>query len=577
MPQRHAQKEKTASVQLPAWRALLLFGVLLLMFAGMFGRAVYLQGFHDDFLQEKGRARYSRVLEVNAHRGMITDRAGAALAISTPVESVWASPPEVEAEAGQVRELAKILDMNVETLKNKLFDTSRDFVYLKRQLPPDQAERVVRLGVPGVSLQREYRRYYPTGEEAAQLVGFTSVDDSGQEGLELAFQSRLAGHAGSQRVIKDRRGHIVEAAGSLNPPKPGEDILLSLDGKLQHLVYRELSKAVTEHKARAGAAVVLDAQSGEVLALANYPAYNPNNRKRVDPQAMRNRALADIFEPGSTMKPFTVASVLERGKVSAGSRINTENGTFVVGNRKIHDTHPEPSLSVAQVIQKSSNIGAAKMALMLEPQQMWQNLTDCGFGAATGSGFPGEAAGILHEPSRWREIDQATISYGHGISVNLLQLVRGYTVFANDGVLMPISLTRQETPATGQRVYSAATARAVLGMMETVTQLGGTAPEAQVAGYRVAGKTGTAHKLENGRYVQKYVASFVGVAPVSHPRLIIGVMVDEPTSGGHYGGQVAAPVFSRITAAALPELGVPHDAPLDNVIAPGGDVIREDV
>ncbi|MCK9354805.1 MAG: penicillin-binding protein 2, partial [Gallionella sp.] len=401
---------------------------------------------------------------------------------------------------------------------------------------------------------------------------------NGQEGLELSLQDHLAGKAGSQRVIKDRRGRIVEDAGSLRAPRPGNDIALSLDSNVQHIAYRELESAVREHKAKAGAVVVLDAKTGEVLALANYPAYNPNNRSKVNMQAMRNRAVVDLFEPGSTMKPFTVATAIENGKVRPDTRINTENGVITVGNRKIHDSHAEKEpLTVAQVIQKSSNVGSAKMALMLPSETLWQSLSDSGFGASTGSGFPGEAFGRLREPGGWRPIEQATMSYGHGLSVNLLQLARAYTIFAGDGEIKPVSMLRLEAPATGKKVFSEKTARALREMMEAVVMPGGTAPLAQVAGYRVAGKTGTAHKLEGGRYVNRYVASFVGFAPVSDPRLVVAVMIDEPSNGQYYGGLVAAPVFSKVTEGSLHALNVPNDAPLDNVLAPPAEIIKEEV
>jgi cell division protein FtsI (penicillin-binding protein 3) len=565
------------TAKLPGWRAAVLFAGLLAGLAGLLGRGVYLQGIHNDFLQKKGDARYSRVIEVSAHRGMITDRNGEPLAVSTPVESVWASPADVEVDRRQVKQLALILGMDVEELKNRLFDTSRDFVYLKRHLPPDQAEKVVSLNLPGVSLQREYRRFYPAGDEAAQTLGFTGQDDNGQEGLELAFQEHLAGKPGSQRVIKDRRGHIVEDAGSLHAPKPGGDIALSLDSNLQHLAFRELESAVRQHKARAGAVVVLDARSGEVLALANYPAYNPNNRNNTSARAMRNRAIADLFEPGSTMKPFTVATAIETGKVNPNTIIDTERGVLTVGNRKIHDSHPESMLTVAQIIQKSSNVGAAKIALSLKSGTLWQSFADSGFGAQTGSNFPGEAPGKLRDPDSWLPIEKATMSYGHGISVNLLQLARAYTIFASDGELKPVSLLRLDTPAPGRKVFSGHTARAMRNMLELAVQPGGTAPLAQVAGYRVAGKTGTAHKLEGGVYVDRYVATFVGFAPASNPRLVVAVMIDEPGNGLYYGGVVAAPVFSKVTGAALHALNVPNDAPLDNVIAAPVDIVREEV
>lgn len=573
----NANSKKT--VKLPGWRATVLFVLLLLCLIGLLGRAVYLQGIHNDFLQEKGSQRYSRVIEVSAHRGMITDRNGEPLAVSTPVESVWASPSDIklndvkEARINepQLKQLAQALGMRVSEVQGHLADSTRDFVYLKRQLPPEQSGMVASLNLPGVSMRREYRRYYPAGEEFAQTLGFTGQDDNGQEGLELILQSQLAGKLGSQRVIQDRRGHIVEDAGSLKPPRPGSDIALSLDSKVQHLAYRELKLAVQHHQAKAGAVVVLDARTGEVLALANYPSYNPNNRARVSTQAMRNRAVTDIFEPGSTMKPFTIATALEVGKVKPDTLINTENGVFTVGNKKIHDTHAEPVLTVSQVIQKSSNVGAAKLALSLEPEVLWHTFSGAGFGAHTGSDFPGEAIGMLREAKTWKPIEQATMSYGHGLSVNLLQLARAYTVFTSDGELKPVSMLKLDAPVAGKPVFSSKTAAQLRVMMESVVMAGGTAPLAQVAGYRVAGKTGTAHKLDGRHYGNRYVASFVGFAPVSAPRLIVAVMIDEPSNGQYYGGLVAAPVFSLVTGAALHMLNVPNDAPLDNVIAPPAD------
>jgi len=576
----YASSIQTAGFKaLPPWRSRLLFVILLLSLCALMARAVYLQGIHNDFLQQKGDARYGRVIDINAHRGMITDRYGEPLAISTPVESIWVSPQDVEATPQQVKQLAHIVGMDVEEVKNRLFDTSRDFVYLKRQLPPEQAEKIVRLGVPGVSLRREYRRYYPEADVTAHLLGFTDVDDNGQEGIELALQDQLGGKAGSQRVIKDRRGHIVEDVASIRAPKPGSDLALSLDSKMQYLAYREIKLAVEQHNAKAGSIVVLDAKSGEVLALANWPSYNPNNRDKPNLKVMRNHAVTDLFEPGSTMKPFTVAAALEAGKIRPETVINTEGGIFTVGGRKIHDTHPETVLTVAQVIQKSSNVGAAKIALALPPETFWRSLSETGFGAQTGSAFPGEAAGKLRDYKKWQPIEQATMSYGNGISVNLLQLARAYTVFANDGDLKLVTLLKQDVPTVGRKVYSQATARAVRDMLELVVKPGGTAPLAQINGYRVAGKTGTAHKLEGGHYVNRYIASFVGLAPASNPRLIVAVMINEPGGEQYYGGQVAAPVFSNVMAGALRLLGVKPDAPLNNVVLPPPNApeIREEV
>lgn len=570
--------QTNGQMALPAWRSRVLFVLLLAGLGGLLVRGIYLQGIHNDFLQQKGAARYNREIDINAHRGMISDRNGERLAISTPVESVWVSPQDVEATPKQVMQLALILGMNAEELKKRMFDTSRDFIYLKRQLPPDQAEKVVQLGIAGVSLKREYRRYYPGGEVTSHLLGFTDVDDNGQEGIELAMQSKLGGKAGSQRVIKDRRGHIVEDVASLRAPKEGGDIALSLDNNIQFLAFREIRQAVEQHKAKAGSIVVLDAKSGEVLALANWPSYNPNNRGKPSVNLLRNHVVTDLFEPGSTMKPFTVAAALELGKVTPTTVINTEHGVYTVGGRKIHDTHPEASLTVAQVIQKSSNVGASKIALSMKPEQFWHSLNENGFGSQTGCEFPGEAAGRLRDFAKWKPIEQATMSYGNGISVNLLQLARAYTVFANGGELKSVTLLKQEIPTIGTRVYSATTALAVRDMLEMVVRPGGTAPLAQITGYRVAGKTGTAHKLDGGHYVNKYVASFVGLAPASNPRLIVAVMINEPGGAEYYGGQVAAPAFSNVMGAALRLLNVPNDAPLDNVMQPTpADLIAEEV
>ena len=568
--------KSTGQVELPRWRARVLFGLLMLVLFLLLARAVYLQGINNDFLQKEGVARYGRVIDISAYRGNITDRNGEPLAISTPVESVWAIPADVEATQQQINDLAKIVGMNAVEVKRRLTDTSRDFVYLKRQLPPDQAKKIIEVGVSGVALRREYRRYYPSGEVASHILGFTDVDDNGQEGMEFAWQAHLGGKNGSQRVIKDRRGRIVEDVASVRVPKPGKDLVLSLDSKMQFMAYREIKAAVEKHHAKAGSIVVLDAKSGEVLALANWPSYNPNIREKPSLAVMRNLAVADVFEPGSTMKPFTVAAALEAGKIKQNSVIDTHGGVLAVGRHKIHDTHPEDTHSVSQVIQKSSNVGTGKIALLMPAKTFWQSLTDNGFGQPTGSAFPGEAAGKLRDYKNWRPIEQVTMSYGNGISVNLLQLARAYTVFANDGELKQITMLKQELPTVGTTVYSAATAVAVRGMMELVVKPGGTAPLAQVMGYRVAGKTGTSHKLENGRYVNRYISSFVGMAPASNPRLVVAVMLNEPGGKEYYGGQVAAPAFSNVMGAALRQLNVANDAPLNNVLQPPAEIVRED-
>ncbi len=565
---------------LPAWRSNLVLIVLAAWFVGLAGRALWLQALNNDFLQRKGESRYSRVVEIGASRGMIVDRNNEPLAISTPVESVAASPADIEAEPADLRRLAQLLGLSQNELHAKLADTRREFVYLKRQLPPEQAERVVQLGIPGVFLQREHRRYYPAGDVMAHIIGFTGVDDKGQEALELAFEDRLAGKPGSRRVIRDRLGRIVEDVESIRVPQNGERLKLSIDARIQYLAFRELKEAVAAHRARAGGIVVLDAQNGEVLAMANLPTYNPNSRGRVDAQRTRNRVITDLFEPGSTLKPFTAAAALEAGLFESGTVIQTAPGHLTIGKRTIHDAHPQGALTVAQVIQKSSNVGTAKMGLTMPSEMLWSMFSRAGFGAPPRSGFPGEVSGRLRSHASWKPIEQATMSYGYGISVSLMQLARAYTIFASDGVLYPVTLLKRDGPPEGSQVISAKTAQAVRRMLEMAAQPGGTAPGAQVAGFTVAGKTGTAHKLEGKGYAaNRYVSSFVGMAPASKPRVIIAVMIDEPSAGQHYGGAVAAPVFSLVAAGALRLMAVPPDAPgKTTVLAPEEvPLVREDV
>lgn len=567
-------------LRFPIWRSRFLLIVLVGWLVGLAGRAVYLQGLNNDFLQQKGESRYARVVEIGAHRGRITDRNGEPLAISTAVESVWASPGDFSADPEQMRRLARLINSDPADLARRMGDTKREFVYLRRQLPPEQAAKVVELNIPGVFLQREYRRFYPAGEVVSHLVGITDIDDKGQEGLELAFQDTLVGKAGSRRVIKDRLGRIVEDVESIRAPQQGRDLTLSIDLRLQYLAYRELKAALEEHRAKAGGLVILDARTGEVLAMANLPTYNPNNRGRIDPHRSRNRALVDLFEPGSTLKPFAVAASLEAGRIAPETIVHTGNGRMTIGKHTISDVHAAGSITVEQVIQKSSNVGAAKIALELAPQTMWGLYSRSGFGALPKSGFPGEGSGRLRAYNTWKPIEQATMSYGHGISVSLLQLARSYTIFAGDGDLLPVTLIKRSEPVVGTPAISPRTAKAVRKMLELAVQPGGTAPRAQVAGYRVAGKTGTAHKLENGRYApSKYVSSFVGLAPVSDPRIVVAIMIDEPSAGQHYGGAVAAPVFSQVVQAALRTMSVPPDAPTMNVKLPPADapVIREEV
>jgi cell division protein FtsI (penicillin-binding protein 3) len=545
--------------RLPAWRAHLVLGVLMLGSAALVGRSFYLQSINKSFLIGKGESRYERVIEMPATRGRILDRHGDVLAMSTPVKSIWAIPEDAKLTPAQLRELAGFLDLDTRELGRKLA-SERDFVYLKRQIAPDVADQVARLKLPGVYFQNEFRRYYPAGEVTAHMLGFTDAEDKGQEGIELAMNDQLAGKAGSRRVIKDRRGQIVEDVESVKEPQEGKDVVLSIDAKLQYLAYSQLKQAIVDNKAKAGGIVMLDAKTGEVLALANLPTYNPNNRSKLSGAQLRNRALTDTYEPGSTFKPFTIALSLDKGNVRYDTPVQTAPGKLTIGPATISDAHPHGVLSVAQVIQKSSNVGAAKLALAMPAEDMWTMFDKLGFGQPLKLGFPGEAGGRLRPWKRWRPIEQATMSYGHGISVTLIQLARAYQAFARDGDLLPLSLQRLESvPAVGQRIYSQQTAREVRSMLELVVLPGGTAPRAQVPGYRVAGKTGTAHKLEGGVYANKYVASFVGLAPASDPRLIVAVMVDEPSGGKYYGGDVAAPVFASVMASALRNLGVPPD------------------
>jgi len=553
-------------VKFPAWRRRLLLVCVLLGFVALLGRSLYLQSFHKRFLQEKGDARYNRTLVLPSQRGKITDRYGELLAISSPVESVWANPSDVKIDANQTKKIAGLLGLKIDVVNKKLAKSEREFVYLKRRVSPELAAEVMKLGVPGIYLQREYKRYYPAGEVTAHLVGFTGIDDQGQEGFELTMNKTLSGKSGSRKVIKDRAGHIIEDLEAVKVPQDGHDVVLSIDRRIQYLAHRELAKAVDKFKAKAGAAIVLDAKTGEVLAMANVPTYNPNNPVNIQGKS-RNRAITDVFEPGSTMKTVTAAAALESGKYQPDTKIQTAPGYMSIGPATIHDAHPHGVLTVAEVIQKSSNVGAAKMALSLDRQYMWGVFNLIGFGTKTRIGFPGEASGRLRDYKTWRPIEQATMSYGHGISVTLLQLARSYTVFANDGELKPVSLLKLKEAPVGTQVFSADTAHYVKDMLEMVVLPGGTALRAQVAGYRVAGKTGTTHKLgDHGYEKSKYVGSFVGMAPASNPRLIMAVMIDDPSSGEYYGGTVAAPVFSAVMADALRMLAIPQDAPNDNVV-----------
>ena len=559
-------------LKLEGWRSRLVLVCALGAFGVLFGRAFYLQALNTTFLQAKGEARYGRIVEMPASRGPVKDRNGQTVAISTPAESIWVSPEDLDIDDSQVRSLARALGTDAGEIRQKIARKDRQFAWLKRQISPEQAAKVMALRIPGVFQQREFRRYYPSGEVMAHVVGFTGVDDKGQEGIELAAESRLAGLAGSRKVIKDRKGRIVEDVQSLKVPRDGEEVDLAIDQRLQFLAHRSLKAAVELYKAKGGSLVILDARTGEILALVNQPDYNPNNRAAVTGRQTRNRSVTDLFEPGSTFKPFTIAAALDDGIVKPDTPIDTSPGKLTIGHATIGDAHPHGVLTVAQVIQKSSNVGTAKIQLRMPPERMGTMYRDLGFGAAPHTGFPGEARGLVRPWTQWKPIEQATMAYGHGIAVSLLQVARAYTIFTNEGQLLPLSLLKRDSQPIGKPVITRATALEVTRMMEMAASVGGTAPQAQVPGYRVAGKTGTAMKPENGGYNEhKYVSSFVGFGPVAAPRFIIGVMLDEPSGAKYYGGDVGAPVFSQVMGAALRMMAVPPDAPGTlNVQAPEG-------
>ena len=562
------QKQRQREAGLPAWRRRVLLVAVLSGFMLLVVQSVSLQSTNKAFLQKKGGDRYIRTLELQADRGKIKDRRGEILAGSSPVASVWVNPSVVEITEKQKLALAKLLDMKVASLDQKVSNKQKEFIYIKRRIAPDLAEQVNALDIAGVYLEREYKRFYPAGDVTSHVVGFTGVDGNGQEGLELVRNDALAGQAGQRRVIKDRAGQIVEELEVVREPSDGDELTLSIDRRIQYLVFRELSKAIEQYKAKAGSAVVLDAKTGEVLAMANFPTYNPNNPINIKGKT-RNRALTDVFEPGSTMKPVTAAAALEFGGYLTTTTVDTAPGYMKIGPATIHDTHSYAELTVAEVVKKSSNVGSAKIALSLDKKKLWNVFNKLGFGEKTDIGFPGEVRGKVRDYKTWRPIEQATMSYGHGISVTLLQLARAYTVFANDGELKPVSLVKLDKAPIGQPVFSASVANSVKDMLELVVQEGGTGTKAQVAGYRIAGKTGTAHKLgAHGYERDKYVGSFVGLAPASNPRLIMAVMIDEPTSGQYYGGTVAAPVFSSVMSEVLRLLAVPQDAPNTNIVKP---------
>ena len=549
----------------PPWRSKFLVALVGLGFCILLGRAIYVQIIGNDFFQRQGEIRYARTLELSAARGRIVDRNGLILASSVPAPSLWAIPKDFAGNPSDQRPLAKLLGMTPAELNSRL-DDSPNFVWLRRQVDEQVAKDVLALGLKGVHQVREFKRKYPEGESAAHVVGFTNVEDRGQDGIELAFQKDLAGQHGSRRVIKDRLGRVVEEIGDSVAALDGRDITLSLDSKVQFYAYQRVRDAVAEHKAKAGSVVVLDVASGEVLALANYPSYVPGDRRNLKGEQLRNRALTDTFEPGSTMKPFVVSIALETGRVKPDTVIQTAPGHLTITGSTIRDSHPHGALTVNQVIQKSSNVGTVKMAMQMQPREMWQMFSAVGFGQKPQISFPGAVTGRLRPYKTWRPIEQATMSYGYGLSTSLFQLARAYSVFARDGELIPASMLHspgigtEAAAAPAQRIMSAQTAQAVRHMLQLAAGEGGTAPKAQVMGYSVGGKTGTAHKQEGKSYAgNKYRAWFVGMAPINHPRIVVAVMVDEPSNGKYYGGDVAAPVFSEVVQQTLRMMGVQPD------------------
>jgi cell division protein FtsI (penicillin-binding protein 3) len=543
----------------PPWRSRFLVALVGLAFAVLIGRAVYIQIIGTDFYQEQGEKRYGHVIELPASRGRIVDRTGQVLATSVPVPSIWAIPKDFAADVQQRKALARLLQMKPAELDARL-EGSRNFAWLRRQVDEPLWAEVKALGIKGVHQIGEYRRKYPEGEAAAHIVGFTDIEDKGQEGIELAFQQQLQGRDGSRAVVKDRLGRVIEDRGEQIDSVDGRDIQLAIDSKVQFFAYQRVRDAVAEHNAKAGSVVVLDVRTGEVLALANYPSYDPGNRRNLSGAQLRNRALTDTFEPGSTMKPFVAALALETGRVTPSTVIQTAPGSMTITGSTIRDAHPHGPLSVAQVIQKSSNVGTVKLAMQMPAREMWELYTHVGLGQKPQIDFPGAVTGRLRPYKSWRPIEHATMSYGYGLSASLFQLARAYTVLARDGELLPSSILRVDQPPPAVHVLSPKTAQQVREMLRLAAGPGGTAPLAQTQGYSVGGKTGTAHKQEGKSYAtNKYRAWFVGMAPVAQPRIVVAVMVDEPSKGVYYGGAVAAPVFSQVVQQTLRLMGVPPD------------------
>ncbi len=543
------------------WRFLL--GALLLGMVVLVGRASFLQVLDRQFLQHEGNARHIGIMPIAAHRGRVLDRNGELLAISSPVKSIWANPKEFRPDDQQLRMLAGILGMTIGEIRGRVEnEAGRTFTFLKRRISPEMADQILALDIPGIYADREYQRYYPSGEVTAHVIGFTNIDDKGQEGIEYSYDHVLRGVEGGRRIIRDGRRRIIEDLENAREPVPGRDVRLSIDQRLQYLAYRELKRAVLKHRARSGTLVLLDAENGDVLAMVNQPSFNPNSHKPIKSGVFRNRAITDLFEPGSTMKPFAVACGLELGLFRPDSVINTNPGSLRVGTNVVKDIHNYGVLDVTRILQKSSNVGVTKIALSIPSSKFFAFYNNLGFGQPLETGFPGEATGRLPHHRGWNHFEQATLSFGYGLSASTLQMARAYLAFAKDGTIPAVSLLRRSENPKVYPVMSAKTAAAVRSMMEKVVTREGTALQAAVPGYRVAGKTGTVKKNAGRGYSSGlHMAVFAGMAPASRPRLVMVVIIDEPSAGQYYGGVVAAPVFSSVMEGALRLLNIAPDQP----------------
>ena len=553
---------KTQTTRRFVGRATLVLVFFALIATALGARAVHLQVLNKEFLNQQADTRHLRTEKISAHRGTISDRNGEPLAISTPVDSVWANPRELAPAVDSVPKLARILGLDSQLLIRRITRSmDKEFLYLKRHLSPDQAAKVMALKLPGINVQREYRRYYPAGEVVGHLIGFTNIDDEGQEGLEYAFNHWLAGESGAKRVLKDRLGRSVENVESIRPARHGKELRTSIDLRIQYLAYRTLKSAIQSYNAESGSIVVLDVQTGEVLAMVNQPTYNPNDRSQFSAERYRNRAITDIFEPGSSIKPLVVAAALESGDFRPSSIVDTAPGYVTVGTKRIEDSRNLGRVSLTTILTRSSNVGITKLAMSLQPDQLWQTMTRFGLGSLTSSSFPGESAGLLTHYSHWQPISQATLAYGYGISVTPLQLVQAYATLGSGGRMFPVSLVALDQPSDGDQVIAPDTATAVRRMLEEVVRPGGTGTKAAVTGYRIAGKTGTAWKFAAGGYSEdKYISIFAGLAPASDPRLAAVVVIDEPAGELYYGSDVAAPVFADVMSESLRLLAIPPDA-----------------